>query len=606
MNTTSHPQLFSANGSLDDTPKSGAATPSLRLARLWIDSCLARHRLCKLASPTRHGPRPTRLLNVSNPSRPFLEETSGSAWKPYIALSYCWGPGKKFVTLQENIRQHRRGIAANNLPATFKDAVDATRRLGYEHIWIDALCIIQDDKEDLEKELEHMGDIYRHAALTLCAADASSSHAGLFQDRNPLEIYPCRLRLLLGTGESTTSHEITAVGACHGKDHLVGRGWVLQEEILTSRALIFGSQLEWRCMESTAQETRVLPRTVRSDDSDVCPLPGADMMRLCLYAPERNLASAVAGVRLSALEEEGSRHFQAWSAMVTQYSDKDLSFASDTLRAIGGLAATFSSVHGTTYVAGLWREHPIPDLAWYVSVNDTRDTFTPTMRLTAPSWSWASVGKVRIRFRGEAWSTGEPIRKPNSAVVLDIFCASGDPINSRPQNLAGGNGSPRIPQEWSLRLLGPLQKFLLRTSKLHTNWCIDMSFGAFPRSGRDYSIFDGVMKVPGVYPRFPGALYHPRDPKRIVGEVAVDLPTLPSPCRTDAEGGQEIDVFCIPLPEDSETHSTLADFILCMVLVPIRPGSSSYARVGLGHLTEEGWFGGDSRDVNEEVDCDII
>ena len=69
------------------------------------------------------------------------------------------------------------------------------RSLGYRYLWIDALCIIQDDKDDMRREIAQMSDTYRHADLTIAAQGAANANDGLFKNSgHPLSLMPCRIQ----------------------------------------------------------------------------------------------------------------------------------------------------------------------------------------------------------------------------------------------------------------------------------------------------------------------------------------------------------------------------------------------------------------------------
>ncbi|KAF2786856.1 heterokaryon incompatibility, partial [Melanomma pulvis-pyrius CBS 109.77] len=66
----------------------------------------------------------------------------------YFTLSYCWGGAEVTRLTKEVFLDFSRAIPFYDLPKTFKDAMVITRKLGYNYIWIDSLCIIQDDPDD--------------------------------------------------------------------------------------------------------------------------------------------------------------------------------------------------------------------------------------------------------------------------------------------------------------------------------------------------------------------------------------------------------------------------------------------------------------------------
>lgn len=87
----------------------------------------------------------------------------------WAALSYCWGQGasENVRTLKANLEQHQRAIPVRILPATVQNAIQLARALGFRYLWIDALCIVQDDSEEWAKEAASMGSVYLHASLVI-------------------------------------------------------------------------------------------------------------------------------------------------------------------------------------------------------------------------------------------------------------------------------------------------------------------------------------------------------------------------------------------------------------------------------------------------------
>jgi hypothetical protein len=90
---------------------------------------------------------PTRLLDVN---RGDTEEiTSDSISHPYVALGHRWGKLKDVArTTTRNFSERTQVISLASLSPLFRDAVEITRLLGIKYIWIDSLCIVQDNVED--------------------------------------------------------------------------------------------------------------------------------------------------------------------------------------------------------------------------------------------------------------------------------------------------------------------------------------------------------------------------------------------------------------------------------------------------------------------------
>ncbi|KAK3386147.1 heterokaryon incompatibility protein-domain-containing protein [Podospora didyma] len=101
----------------------------------------------------------------------------------YLALSYCWGPdpSAQLKTTKANLADHLSNIPVASLPAAIREAVIATRRLGVDCLWVDALCIVQDDAADRDSETALMGAIYAGAYCTLTASGAAHCDDGFLE-----------------------------------------------------------------------------------------------------------------------------------------------------------------------------------------------------------------------------------------------------------------------------------------------------------------------------------------------------------------------------------------------------------------------------------------
>ena len=111
---------------------------------------------------------------------------NGSQLGRYIALSHCWGSSQLCVLDFKTISQFKKSIPWSRLPKTFQDAIIFSAKLGVNHIWIDALCIAQDDPDDWERESAKMADIYQNSFLTLAATASSSGMGGCFSDQTTI------------------------------------------------------------------------------------------------------------------------------------------------------------------------------------------------------------------------------------------------------------------------------------------------------------------------------------------------------------------------------------------------------------------------------------
>jgi hypothetical protein len=122
-------------------PETTASSESLTKVQEWLNLCHESHKLCQPRAPS---VLPKRVLDVSLPQVRLYESYNESG--RYVSLSHCWGktiPACRTTSI--TIEVNRCGIDWEAFPATFQDAIQFTRRLGLKYIWIDSVCIIQDD-----------------------------------------------------------------------------------------------------------------------------------------------------------------------------------------------------------------------------------------------------------------------------------------------------------------------------------------------------------------------------------------------------------------------------------------------------------------------------
>ncbi|KAF2730048.1 hypothetical protein EJ04DRAFT_393411, partial [Polyplosphaeria fusca] len=150
----------------------------------WLTDCLSNHASCIAETNTR---LPSRVLDLgvgmTGDGHIKLHETTSQEVGRYVCLSHCWGPrGCSIKTTRPRLEAHKARIAFEDLPKTFQDAVTFTRWLKVRYLWIDALCILQDDENDWERESSAMAATYENSYLTLSAATANCDLDGLFSN----------------------------------------------------------------------------------------------------------------------------------------------------------------------------------------------------------------------------------------------------------------------------------------------------------------------------------------------------------------------------------------------------------------------------------------
>lgn len=210
---------------------------------------------------------PTRVIDVGpedGSQDPYLIDGTMSKLpvadlrRTYAALSHCWGPPPWFRTTQDTLRDFCQKIKFNDLPTTFRDAVTVTRQMGTRYLWIDSLCIIQQDEQDWKKEAVKMCDYYSNAVFTITSACSDNSHGGLFARRDGIRILPFVIDVQLPnrTAHCQFSPMPKREIMYDAQDlQLYKRAWVLQEMILSRRSLIYDPDVvHWECLSAYGSE----------------------------------------------------------------------------------------------------------------------------------------------------------------------------------------------------------------------------------------------------------------------------------------------------------------------------------------------------------------
>jgi hypothetical protein len=389
--------------------------------RNWIRSCEENHPFCNRPSIIR---LPSRVLDVGRPGNRVIRlMESQSSTAEYIALSHCWG-GKEDVltTTTANLQDHKKTIAWSRLPDTFRDAITITQGLGIQYLWIDSLCIVQDDLLDWETAAASMADVYENSYLTIAATLATNSRVDLFPTRctsylghyrnSCLPIGPVEVRKntiirpsreifpsILSDGHTVfgNKRKIKMKG-CWDTSPLLNRAWVLQERLLSTRILhIHAEELFWECNSRTVCECTSLDGDAwskRPHDSYLWAgiIPGAEGLK-------GDYAEILAGTKTT------QQIADYWLELVSEYTSLKLTYGSDRLPALSGLAASLSKQIHSEYMAGLWACDLVRSLIWRrvstavgLRKDNVRSGPRPLNRCKSrasfedwtPTWSWAA------------------------------------------------------------------------------------------------------------------------------------------------------------------------------------------------------------------------
>ncbi|RDW59150.1 hypothetical protein BP5796_12074 [Coleophoma crateriformis] len=340
---------------------------------------------------------PTRVIDVGNATtEPFLKITRGETGR-YLALSHRWGPLESqqhmLMTKTKTIDKLCRKIPLYSFPTTFRHAIEVTRSLGVQYIWIDSLCIVQDSMQDWEVEATRMGDIFENAYATLFAERAENCADGLFQtseDRYSLtrwirEIDYCdpqthEKHQILVSWPSYYPHSLQEAFCMVEKpvSYLQNRGWVMQEEILSRRKVCFSAaELHWQC------------KSMSQCECDLRSTVDPNFIRNLLWTPrgDGSVTRGLSASDRSARKATGLN--KAWKSLIELYTRREFTNERDKLPALAGIASKFGR-EPHDYWAGIWRQDAHDQLLWH-GLNLTNAPCRRHKPYYAPSWSWAAL-----------------------------------------------------------------------------------------------------------------------------------------------------------------------------------------------------------------------
>ncbi|KAI0544506.1 heterokaryon incompatibility protein-domain-containing protein [Xylaria curta] len=441
--------------------------------RTCLENCVQKHNVCQQGSSR----PPKRLIHIEETGKASVKvvETSLDFREPYVALSYCWGKGVCLKTTKSNILDMMIDIGRAKLPSVISDAIQITSVLGFKYIWIDSLCIIQDDLRDWEEESARMCSIYEGAHLTIAASSAESANIPLTQCHRRYE--PTTFLCCQNTDKNETSNivRLAAREECeygfHNEDAarrpdrepLHDRGWTLQEAILSTRVVFYTpTELQWQCLAVQTCECQIPPPTK----------PGVITTRAHMRGrPGR--------------PRQLHEIFTIWDQIVETYTERLLTNPDDKLPALSGLAQLVCKnisialgadnpdfINGTPlprqlgYIAGLWRDDLVRGMLWSplqmaVQLPSRPLDTTSTTSITgdnnvldgtllsierssyyrAPSFSWASVDGP-VTYRSRNWDLSrDDMAYIETARVIDLWS---QPAGVDPYGRLTATGNPQL------------------------------------------------------------------------------------------------------------------------------------------------------------------
>ena len=303
-------------------------------------------------------PRHFRVIDVTRRCLVEIREQS------FFALSYVWGEDLPSSLLEASSATidsmgQEGGLPTSQMPRTIENAIQICIQLGQNHLWVDRLCVIQDDDEDKESQIEAMKEIFSSAELVLIAAYGDSMSFGI-AGVGPSRSLTQQREHFLGLQVTNVSQNIQD----DPLDLWHTRGWTYQEAVLSRRRLYLSNKgAHFECERLIYHEDRCnLEINHRDFDWTKLTLPQE-------HAP-----------------------FQSYKRHIRHYGSRKLTYISDAYNAVDGILQSLykgksSFLHGLPRLdfdrALLW----YPNMAGYtVERLDTGQEVLPTW-----SWSWSSV-----------------------------------------------------------------------------------------------------------------------------------------------------------------------------------------------------------------------
>jgi hypothetical protein len=301
-------------------------------AKECIRDCEVNHD-CKIPNPSR---LPRRLLKIVASSKGnimpvqlhrTISPEKGSSTEKYAPLSYCWGGPQNFHLNADSQAALTCGISSTALPKTLRDAFQVTWNRGIGFIWIDSLCIRQDDLEEKATEIAQMHLIYRNSFITLSATRASHCSQGfLHQDSLPMTgTVGYRLPFASPSGKLGT----LILSRNRRNSPIDGRGWTFQELLLPHRVLRFTDYgLHWSCRSRSSFEI---------ENTETLPTLHIRALGYTMY---------------KSIHEE-DRDCEHWMKLIEQYTKRGLTNGLDKLPAMSGIAESWAHAANDHYLAGI-------------------------------------------------------------------------------------------------------------------------------------------------------------------------------------------------------------------------------------------------------------
>ncbi|KAI9861285.1 MAG: hypothetical protein M1813_005459 [Trichoglossum hirsutum] len=334
--------------------------------REWLDVCEETHGRTCAPSRSSHQ-RLGGLLLIDTAQARLVWARSGIR---YCTLSYVWGGALVLKTAKANLSRLQQVGAFHapdlKLPKVVEDSIAIVQAIGERYLWVDSLCIVQDDETEKQRNIMNMDAIYKMSLLTIVALAGKDANA-------PLPGIRPYVRSFRADGRFEAAMAVSKYET---------RGWTYQERLLSRRCIYFSdSQFYLQCGKCIQTETRdkvSFNRSISfSAPHDAVPNnPLNDISNAAKWLPDLYL-------------------FKKYCSLVEVYMKRELSCPEDVLRAFSGILSDFERRSQIPFVCGL------PEVAFEIAllwapIGDIKRRKSPKGEPVFPTWSWAGwIGQVK-------------------------------------------------------------------------------------------------------------------------------------------------------------------------------------------------------------------
>ena len=334
------------------------------LLKKWINLCKHEHTTACNRSETGKSPA-KRLIDVVKNCI-----VNGSNVVEYFTLSYVWGMTAQFMLTKDVVNDStKEGFFTTigiKIPQSIRDAMQVCRNIGVRYLWVDALCIVQDDEQDKSDQIGLMDEIYGHAlAVLVVAAGDGAEHGipGMGQRTRALTNFEEAVdgKILMTSLASTTNSA--------KRSHWNTRAWTYQEYILGNKLLVFTeTYVFFRCAQAMFRDGELLSATGE-------PIP----------VPAQSSDDWISVTASDIPEDMDPKEVwkQYYDGLLAFYLRRDMKFDTDSLPAFSGVLKVLSKRLGPFH-HGLPKKYFGRSLLW----NDAHHGIFER-RKSFPSWSWA-------------------------------------------------------------------------------------------------------------------------------------------------------------------------------------------------------------------------